>query len=134
MGEPPTARGDDGADTVGEDGPADDRVEVALGHLGDGLDVAGVLGDEGDDGGQHQQAEVQREARGGEVRQAEPVGVADGVEVDPVVLGRLGRAAEHRGDRAGRDVEQHREQVAEDQAEQDGDAGEEAAQRQRGRR
>ena len=33
-----------------------DRVEVALGHLGDRLDVPGVLRDQRDDGGQHQQA------------------------------------------------------------------------------
>ena len=49
-----------GADAVGEDGPADDRVEVALGHLADRLDVAGVLGDQGDDGGQRQQEDFRQ--------------------------------------------------------------------------
>ena len=39
------------------------RVEVGLGHLGDRLDVAGVLGDQGDHGRQHEQDEREVERR-----------------------------------------------------------------------
>ena len=47
--------GEHGAEAVGGDGAAHDRVEVVAGHLGDRLDVTGVLGDERDDGRQHEQ-------------------------------------------------------------------------------
>ena len=95
--------------------------------------MTGVLGDQRDDGRQDQEREVQREARRGEVGQPDPRRVADRSDVhQAVVLGRLGRPTEHRGDRAGGDVEQPGEQVAEDQAQEDGDAGPEAAQQQGG--
>jgi hypothetical protein len=48
VGEPPTELVITGGDTVGRDGPTHHRVEVVAGHLGDRLDVAGVLGDERD--------------------------------------------------------------------------------------
>ena len=44
--------------------PAHDRVEVVPRHLGDGLDVTGVLGDERDDGGQDEEDRRDAEARG----------------------------------------------------------------------
>ena len=59
-------RGDRGADAVGEQRPAHVRVEVVAGHLGDRLDVAGVLGDQRDDAGQHEQDEGEGER--GQVR------------------------------------------------------------------
>ena len=81
--------GEHGAETVGGDGAAHHRVEVGLGHRGDGLDVAGVLRDQRDHGRQDEQDEGEAEA--GQVpadhlgavraddrlrREAEPGGVA----------------------------------------------------------
>ena len=59
-------------EAVGRQGPAHVGVEVGLGHLGHGLHVTGVLRDQRDHAGQHQQDEGQREARG--VDDRDPVG------------------------------------------------------------
>ena len=100
--------GEGGRDAVGTDGAAHVGVEVLAGHLGDGLDVAGVLRDERDDAGQDEQDRGERERRAvddrdavGEraARQADPVGGLDAGPRDAVVLGRLGGAAEDGGDR-----------------------------------
>ena len=133
VGEPPTDVATTVRDAVGEDRPAEHRVEVALGHRADRLHVAGVLRDEGDDRRQHQQREVEAEVRRGEVRQPEPVGLARRrVKSMRSCVTRLAAADRRdRGDLAADRVEQPGEQVAEDQAQQDGDAGPEAAQHQR---
>ena len=53
-----------GGDAVAAERPAHVGVEVGPGHLGHRLDVPGVLRDQRDDAGQHEQDERQREARG----------------------------------------------------------------------
>ena len=99
-------------------------------HLGDRLHVTGVLGDQRDHAGQHEQDERQREARPVDDdhpvgqradRQTDPVGRLDPRPADPVVLDGLGRTAQDRGDRPEDRVEEPREQIAEDQREKDGD-------------
>ncbi len=138
--------GDHGADAVGGDRTAEHGIEVGLGHLGDGLDVAEVLGGQRDHGGQGQQDEDQRERRevpahvgvagreglvpdesvdglGGE---AEPVGATHRVPVDPVVGTGLRVAGQRQAGLAEDRVEDPRQQVAEDQAHEDRDPAEEA--------
>ena len=96
VGEPPTAGRNHRADAVGADCATHDRVEVGVGHLGHGFDVAGVLGDERDHRREHEQDERHVEARQvpadglgtvgsnrGLRREADPVSSGDAVEVGP---------------------------------------------------
>ncbi len=129
--------GDGGRETVGADRPAHVGVEVLAGHLGDCLHVPGVLGDQCDHAGEHEQDEGERDARTvhdvdtvGELaaRETDPVGTLHGGPVpDPVVLARDAAAARERGvDGVEEPVADPREQVAEDQGQEDRDPGDEA--------
>jgi hypothetical protein len=93
---------------IADERPPEVRVEIVAGHLTDGLDVPCVLGEQRDHARQDQQDERPVEVRQvpahrllavGEdfrvSREAQPVGALDAAPVDAVVVGRLGRAAEH---------------------------------------
>ena len=74
--------GQRGGGAVGGDRAAHVGVEVVAGHLGDRLDVPGVLRDQGDHAGEHEQDEGQGEAR--PVHHGDAVGELAGGEADPV--------------------------------------------------
>ena len=83
-----------GGRTVSGDRPPDLMIKVLAGHLGNGLDVTGVLGDEGDDDRQGQQDEGQVEGR-----QVEPNDVGGRVMGSVLGLGQVlpGVQVRHRG-------------------------------------
>ena len=123
--------------TVGEQRSAHVGVEVGLRHLGDRLDVAGVLGDQRDHAGQHQQDEREGEARRVHDRDAvtlqiparepDPVRGLHATPADAVVLDLHSVAGRgHRVDFPEDHIDQPREQVAEDQGEEHGDTRPEA--------
>lgn len=93
----PTAETGQGrGQAVGEQRIAGDVVEIAPGHRGHGLDVAGVLGDEDDHHGQRDQHARQLEGGAAQLRDAEPCGLAQ--RGDPVVGQSTGDGSEHPAD------------------------------------
>ena len=130
--------GERGGEAVGADGPAHVGVEVVAGHLGDRLDVSGVLGDQRDHTGQDEQDEREREARA--VHDRDAVGEVAAREADPVGLASTPAQAHAGRGTTGRSrplgsteviwpedaVEEPGHQVAEDQRQEDRDARPEA--------
>ena len=74
--------GDGGAKTVGEQGGADLVVIIAAGHLGNGLDVADVFGNEHEHHRNEHRQNREINLRQVESRQTNPSSLADGGEVN----------------------------------------------------
>ena len=132
VGEPPNALEMCGRDAVGTDRTAHVGVEVLAGHLGDGLDVAGVLRDERDDAGQDEQDRAVSENDGpwttetpsARVPLGRPIQLAASTpahETRSCSVASVG-AAEDGGDGTEDEVGEPGQQVAEDQGEEDRDA------------
>ncbi|MPM23084.1 hypothetical protein SDC9_69547 [bioreactor metagenome] len=98
---PATEAGEHGRQTVGEQCPPGDVVEVVAGHRRDGLHMADVLGDQHDDHRQEHRQHRRLPGRRMERRQADPGRPGDGGEVD--------LATDHRGQVADQDADEDRE-------------------------
>ena len=70
--------GDGGTETVGEQRGADLVVIIAAGHLGHGLDMADVFGDEHEHDWDEHRQDGEVDLRQTEFRQTDPCGLADG--------------------------------------------------------
>ena len=138
VGEPPNGARERGGEAVGPDRPAHVGVEVVAGHLGNGLDVAGVLRDQRDHAGQHEQDERHREARAVDdvhaVAESAAAGSRSSPRPRPLPSSRSGRGPSALGPRRRatelivpkRRSHDPGEQVAEDQRQEDRDPRPEA--------
>ena len=95
-----------GGDAVCEEGASGQIVKVLAGHCGHGLHVADVFGDEDEDHGDEEAQSGDGEGGGVELRQTEPCGLANCIELDLVL--------------------EHCSNVANEDAEEDGEAADDA--------